>query len=87
MTVKVTVPSSTFQKAAGVVFDDALSAPVGITRRGRVTHVLLSASEYERLKLRDRQVIDLADLPEEELRAALQPMEPGHEHLNAELES
>ncbi len=45
--------------------DLALSEPVIVTKNGRARNVLLSVEEYERLKLRDRQVVKIEDLPEE----------------------
>ncbi len=45
--------------------DLALSEPVIVTKNGRPRNVLLSVEEYERLKLRDRQVVKIEDLPEE----------------------
>ncbi|MEI9997094.1 MAG: type II toxin-antitoxin system prevent-host-death family antitoxin [Rhizomicrobium sp.] len=45
--------------------DMALKEPLVVTKNGRPRHVLLSVEEYERLKLRDRQVFRAEDTPEE----------------------
>jgi len=45
--------------------DLALKEPVFVTKNGRERNVLLSVDEYERLKLRDRQVFLAEDTPEE----------------------
>lgn len=45
--------------------DLALKEPVVVTKNGRARNVLISVEEYERLKLRDRQVFLAEDAPEE----------------------
>lgn len=50
-------------KNFGAFADKALVEPVTITKYGREHLVLLSASEYERLKRRDRQVHRVGELP------------------------
>lgn len=45
--------------------DVALKVPVIVTKNGRPRNVLLSVEEYDRLKLRDRQVFLAEDTPEE----------------------
>ena len=42
--------------------------PVTITHNGREEYVLLSASEYQRLKRRDRQVLGVEELSEQDIR-------------------
>lgn len=42
--------------------------PVTITRNGREEYVLLSTSEYQRLKRRDRQVLGVEELSEQDIR-------------------
>ncbi len=69
MITEKTIASTKFQNAAGQVLDDALQDPVGITRRGRLTHVLLSAREYDRLKRRDQQAFAIENLPDNMARA------------------
>lgn len=57
-------------KAFGRFCRLALQQPVTITRHGVANLVLLSHSEYERLKSRDREVLTLADFTDED-RAAI----------------
>lgn len=45
--------------------DLALKEPVVITKNGRPRNVMISVDEYERLKLRDRQVFLAEDTPQE----------------------
>ncbi len=62
-------------RAFGRFSDMALQHPVKVTRHGRVRTVMISADEYERLKQRDREVLDFAQLGDDErtsLIAALQ---------------
>ena len=59
--------------------DLALKEPVIVTKNGRARNVLLSVEEYERLKLRDRQVFLAEDTPEEfiaDLKAYLRGERP-----------
>lgn len=42
----------------------AKKGPVFITDRGRLSHVLLTAEEYERLTLGEKNVADLLAMPE-----------------------
>jgi len=52
--------------------DIALAQPVMVTKNGRprnVTNVLISVTEYERLKKQDRSTFLAADTPEEFLPA------------------
>lgn len=51
----ITFTASHAGKHFGEVRERALSEPVGIERHGRVNVVVLSASEYERLKALDRR--------------------------------
>lgn len=62
-TVKVTARE--FQRAFGALSDKALEQPVTITKKGRDHLVVLSAKEYARLKLRDREAGLTVDLPDE----------------------
>ena len=50
-------------KNFGEFADKALVEPVTITKYGREHLVLLSATEYERLKRRDRQVYRAGEIP------------------------
>ncbi len=59
--------------------DLALAEPVIVTKNGRPRNVLISVEEYERLKLRDRQVFRAEDTPEEfiaDMRAYLRGERP-----------
>jgi prevent-host-death family protein len=51
----VTVTSTEFKNRVGEFQDKALVAPVMITKNGREHTVLVSATEYRRLKRRDDQ--------------------------------
>lgn len=65
----VKVASAEFQKNIGKYQDLALTEPVLVTRNGRDRTVLISASEYDRLKRRDRRVMGLEDFTEEDIAA------------------
>lgn len=81
------VSSADFLKNYGEMADRALTEAVTITRNGRDRLVLLSAEEYDRLKLRDRRVGTLADLTEADLAAiAASEVPPEFAYLDAELE-
>ena len=81
------VTESEFQRAVGAVTEQALRAPVTITKDGRDHVVVMSAEEFARLKRRDRQVGLAADLPEEWADAVGRAKVPDEfAHLNAELE-
>ena len=49
-----TVTSVEMQRRFGRIREEAQRHPVGITNHGRVSLVLLSSAEYERLKSQDR---------------------------------
>ena len=55
----------------GFYTDEAMQRPVGIQRHGTTRIVMISLTEYERLKRRDRQVIRTEDLDDETLNAIL----------------
>lgn len=59
------VSSAEAAKAFGRTRRQALVAPLIITHRGQDRLVLMSATEYRRLKSRDRAVYTLNDIPEE----------------------
>lgn len=65
----VKVASAEFQKNIGKYQDLALTEPVLVTRNGRDRTVLISASEYDRLKRRDRRVMGLEDFTDEDIAA------------------
>lgn len=50
-------------KSFGPLCREAQQSPVIITRRGSPSLVLLSLTEYERLKRRDRQVLTIDQIP------------------------
>lgn len=80
------VTTADFIKHYGSLADRALSEPLTITKNGRDRLVVLSAAEYERLKRRDRRVVQPEDLTDEEaalIAAAEVPAE--HAHLDAEI--
>lgn len=75
------------QRRCGEIQDAALRQPVAITRNGRSRLVMLSIDEYERLKRRDRRVLLVEELTEEEV-AAIASAEPSAEaeRFNGEIE-
>lgn len=62
------VSISELQRHIGDIQELAAKGPVTITRNGREKYVLLSASEYRRLKRRDRQVLGVEELSERDIR-------------------
>ena len=70
------VTSTEFQKKIGVFQDLALKEPVVVTRNGRDRVVVLAAEEYYRLKRRDREVLRVEDLTQEDLEAIAQARPP-----------
>jgi PHD/YefM family antitoxin component YafN of YafNO toxin-antitoxin module len=54
----IKVPAAEFQRNIGRDQDMALTQPVAVTRNGRERTVMISAEEYQRLKRRDRRVLD-----------------------------
>jgi PHD/YefM family antitoxin component YafN of YafNO toxin-antitoxin module len=82
----VRVTTADFIKNYGRLADKALSEPVTITKNGHDRLVVLSASEYDRLKRRDRRVVLAGELTEEEVALIAQAEVPAeHAHLDAEL--
>jgi prevent-host-death family protein len=80
------VTTADFIKHYGRLADRALSEPLTITKNGHDRLVVLSADEYERLKRRDRRVVNAGELMDEEVAlvaAAEVPAE--HAHLDDEL--
>lgn len=71
----VKISSAEFQKNIGRYQDEALTQPVTITKNGRERTVLISAAEYDRLKRRDRRVMEPADFTAEDI-AAIERAEP-----------
>lgn len=56
------------QRHIGDIQELAIKEPVSITRNGREKYILLPAEEYHRLKRRDRQVLGVEDLSEDDVR-------------------
>ncbi len=82
------ISTADFIKNFGALADQALSEPVRITKHGRDRLVMLSATEYDRLKRRDRRVVRLEDLTDEELELIAQAEVPAdYAYLDAELEN
>ena len=71
----VRISAGELQRQWGRIQDMALAEPVTVTCRGRDRMVLLSAEEYNRLKRRDRQVMNLADFTEADI-AAIKNVKP-----------
>lgn len=63
------ITSSNLRNKIGRAEDSALTQPVVITKHGEPRLVLISYPEYERLKRRDRQVLNTADLDRETIEA------------------
>jgi prevent-host-death family protein len=66
---KTKVSTADLIRNFGPLADQALSAPLTITKNGRDRLVLLSVEEYARLKRRDRDVFLPGQLTAEERRA------------------
>ena len=80
------VSSAEFMKNYGTLADKALQEPVTITRNGRDRLVLISSEEYERMRRRDRRVIRVEDMSEEEMEEILNQRVPEeYDYLNEEL--
>jgi len=80
------VSTADFIKHYSTLADHALAEPVTITKHGRDRLVVVSATEYQRLKKRDREVFQSADLPDRVLELIAQAEVPAeYAHLNDEL--
>jgi prevent-host-death family protein len=66
-----TVSSAELQRSFGRYRDAALRTPVSITNHGRETLVLLSATEYRRLKELDRRSLRPWEMSRESIEALL----------------
>jgi len=75
--------SMDLQRNVGPVQEAALREPVAITHHGRDRLVVMTKSEYDRLKRRDKLVVGIEDIPEEFI-AALE--EPYHDAEQAALD-
>ncbi len=65
----VSVTSADFQKNFGRYREAAIREAVTITNHGRDSLVLLSADEYRRLKRRDREVLHVSELSDQDVEA------------------
>lgn len=80
------VPAKEFARKIGQYQREALVRPVTITTHGQPSLVVLSVTEYQRLKRRDRQVLDLDKLSVDEIDellaalAAQRPQDNSDEH-------
>ena len=80
------VTAAAVSKNFGAYQDAAVREPVIITKNGRPRTVLIAYEDYLRLAKRDRGVDLTTQLGDDELAAiAASQMEPGFDHLNAEL--
>ena len=81
-----TAPAAEVQRNFSRWQDKALIKPVGISRNGRPRLVMMSVEEYQRLKRRDRRVLGLEDLTDDDLAAIADAKVPDeYAHLDAEL--
>ncbi len=81
-----TVTAAAISKSFGVYQDAAVRAPVIITKNGRPRTVLIAYEDYVRLASRDRRVELTSGLSAAEIATVeASQMEPGLDHLNAEL--
>lgn len=81
-----TVTAAAVSKNFGAYQDAAVREPVIITKNGRPRTVLIAYEDYLRLAKRDRRAEATASLSDPEITAVEQSeMEPGLDHLNAEL--
>ncbi len=72
----VRVSAAEFQRNIGRYQDIALVQPVAVTRNGRERTVMISVEEYNRLKRRDRQVLELTDFTDADIAALEQARAP-----------
>lgn len=81
-----TVTAAAVSKNFGAYQDAAVREPVIITKNGRPRTVLIAYEDYLRLSRRDRRVEETAELSDDDIAAVEKSeMEPGLDHLNAEL--
>jgi prevent-host-death family protein len=81
-----TATAAEVSKNFGAYQDAAVREPVIITKNGRPRTVLMAYEDYVRLSKRDRLVQLTKDLSDDEIAAVERSeMDPGHEHLNAEV--
>lgn len=81
------VSSAEFLKQYGALSDQALSEPITITRNGRDRLVLLSVSEFERMKTYAPRARFAHELSKDEIDMIARARVPeGHDRLNALLD-
>lgn len=81
-----TISATDFKAKFGAYSAQVHKGPLTVTSHNRPLFVAVDPDDYERLKQRDRIAGEFADVSGEELLAAIQPMAPGKEALNAELD-
>lgn len=69
------ISSSELQRQIGAQLDAAQREPIMIASNGRERAVLLSVEEFRRLKRRDREVLDVGEMTDDDL-AAIRAAEP-----------
>jgi PHD/YefM family antitoxin component YafN of YafNO toxin-antitoxin module len=72
----VKVSAAEFQRNIGRYQDMALVQPVAVTCNGRERTVMISIEEYNRLKRRDRQALELTDFTDADIAALEQTRAP-----------
>ena len=83
-----TVTAAEVSKNFGAYQDAAVRDPVIITKNGRPRTVLMAYEDFVRLSKRDRRVELTAQLNAAEIAAVERAhMAPGHDHLDAELDT
>lgn len=72
-------------KHFGEIRERALAEPVGIERHGKVSVVVISASEYDRLRSLDsRRALAASEIPDEVVERLKEAgMDARHAHLDA----
>lgn len=81
------VTAAEFVRDWGTLADRALVEPVIVTRNGRDQLVVISAEEYARLRHRDRRVVRVEELAEDEIGMISRAEAPAeHAHLDALLD-
>ncbi len=81
------VPTSEFQRNIEHYQDVAQREPLALVDGDAARCVVLSAEEYNRLKRRDRRVITVEEMTDEDFELIKNAkMPPGYEYLDAELD-
>jgi len=82
-----TVTSAEAQKNFGRYREQALAEPVVVTQYGKPSVVIVSATEYERLKELDRRVMRLDDMSDAEIEDMLNSsIPPEHRYSLSDIE-